>query len=172
MFFDHAFIDALARGSLLSALGLIWIILLVRLVGLRSFSKMTNFDFVMTVAMGSLLAGAAQANSWLNLVQIITAMSALFAIQFAVSRLRQRSDAFDDAIQNTPVLLMKDGIVLHEALRTTRVTEGDLMAKLREANAIELSTVRAVVLETTGDVSVLHGEQVDDALLKAIRQIH
>ena len=171
MFFDHALIDAVAKGSVLSALGLIWIILLVRIVGLRSFSKMTNFDFVMTVAMGSLLAGAAQTNEWVDLAQIITAMAALFTIQYCVSRLRQRSDTFDGAIQNKPVLLMKDGIVLHEALRTTRVSKGDLMAKLREANAIDLSTVRAVVLETTGDVSVLHGAHVDEALLEGIVKV-
>ena len=53
MFFDDAILDALAKGAILSALGLFWIIFLVRVVGLRSFSKMTNFDFVMTVAMGS-----------------------------------------------------------------------------------------------------------------------
>lgn len=171
MFFEHAFIDAVAKGALLSFLGLIWIIALVRFVGLRSFSKMTNFDFVMTVAMGSLLAGATQTNKWADLVQIITAMAALFIIQYCVSHLRQRSDTFDDIIQNTPVLLMKDGIILHAALRRTRVSKSDLMAKLREANAIDFSKVRAVVLETTGDVSVLHGEDVDDALLEGINQM-
>lgn len=171
MFFDHALLDAIAKGSLLSFFGLIWVILLVRIVGLRSFSKMTNFDFVMTVGMGSLLAGAAQAGKWVDLAQTMTAMAALFAVQFCVSYLRQRSDTFDQAVQNTPVLLMKDGVILHDALRTTRVSEGDLMAKLREANAIDLSTVRAVVLETTGDVSVLHGPDVDQVLLKDIKRI-
>lgn len=52
MFFDHSVLDALARGVVLTTTALFWIIFLVRIVGLRSFSKMTNFDFVMTVAMG------------------------------------------------------------------------------------------------------------------------
>lgn len=171
MFFDHAILDAVTKGALLSALGLVWIIVLVRIVGLRSFSKMTNFDFVMTVAMGSLLAGAAQTGSWANLLQTMIAMAALFAAQFCVAYVRQRSDAFDKAVQNTPVLLMKDGVVLHDALRQTRVTHSDLMAKLREANAIELSSVRAVILETTGDVAVLHGSTVDKVLLKGIARV-
>ncbi|WP_306115541.1 MULTISPECIES: DUF421 domain-containing protein [unclassified Roseovarius] len=170
MFLDHIVADAVAKGLLLSALGLGWIILLVRIVGLRSFSKMTNFDFVMTVAMGSLLAGAAQTSKWVDLVQIMTAMAALFLMQFGAAWLRQRSDQLDAALQNSPVLLMKDGKVLHAALRETRVTESDLMAKLREANALDLSSVRAVILETTGDVSVLHGNSVDQALLRDVRQ--
>ncbi len=168
MFFDHLLLDAGAKGILLSALGLCWVILLVRIVGLRSFSKMTNFDFVMTIAMGSLLAGAAQNDSWLGIAQTLSAMTALFAIQYCVAYLRQRSSRFIDALQNDPVLLMKDGVILHHALHKTRVTESDLMAKLREANAIEMSSVRAVILETTGDVSVLHGPHVDQALLTGI----
>ena len=168
MFFDSSILDAIAKGSLLSAFGLVWIVLLVRVVGLRSFSKMTNFDFVMTVAMGSLLAGASQSSSWPGLLQTLVAMTSLFAVQYLVSTARQRSKQFDRVVQNTPVFLMKNGRILHRALQATRVTEEDLIAKLREANALDLSKVRAVVLETTGDISVLHGENVDDALFNGV----
>lgn len=168
MFFDTVILDAIAKGALLSALGLSWIILLVRIVGLRSFSKMTNFDFVMTVAMGSLLAGASQSNNWAGLLQTMVAMACLFGVQYLVSTFRQRSNKFDELVQNTPVLLMRDGVILHDALRATRVSEEDLIAKLREANAIDFSTVHAAVLETTGDVSVLHGKHVDDALFRGV----
>ncbi|MFP7569612.1 DUF421 domain-containing protein [Marivita sp. S2033] len=168
MFFDNAILDAVARGALLSAVGLFWVILLVRIVGLRSFSKMTNFDFVMTVAMGSLLAGAAQTGTWLDLLQTLVAMASLFAVQYGVAQMRQRFDTFDTLVQNTPVFLMKNGVILHDMLRQTRVSEDDLIAKLREANALDLNKVHAVVLETTGDVSVLHGDQVDEVLLDGI----
>jgi len=168
MFFDAPFIDAFAKGSLLSGIGIAWIILLVRIVGLRSFSKMTNFDFVMTVAMGSLLAGVSQSQEWTGFFQTLTAMACLFAVQYFVSRLRRRFSSFDALVQNTPVLLMKDGVVLHDALRATRVAEEDLIAKLREANALDFASVRAVVLETTGDISVLHGDHVDEALFKGV----
>ncbi|MDO5758558.1 MAG: DUF421 domain-containing protein [Rhodobacterales bacterium] len=170
MFFDPPILDAFAKGGVLSILGLFWVILLVRIVGLRSFSKMTNFDFVMTVAMGSLLAGASQSNEWPALLQTLIAMATLFAVQFAVAYIRQRSAGFDAVVQNTPVLLMKDGQILHDALLRTRVSKEDLIAKLREANALNMSTVRAVVLETTGDVSVLHGDGMDDILLKGVRR--
>lgn len=170
MFFDGPILDALTKGSLLSAIGIAWIIFLVRIVGLRSFSKMTNFDFVMTVAMGSLLAGVSQSQQWTGFLQTVTAMACLFAVQYFVSRLRRRFSSFDALVQNTPVLLMKDGVVLHDALRATRVAEEDLIAKLREANALDFASVRAVVLETTGDISVLHGDHVDEALFKGVAE--
>jgi uncharacterized membrane protein YcaP (DUF421 family) len=168
MFLTETIPDAFAKGALLSAFGLVWIILLVRVVGLRSFSKMTNFDFVITIGMGSLLAGASQSQSWPALLQTLSAMACLFVTQYIVARLRQKFSRFDAFVQNTPVVLMRDGTVLHDALRKTRVGEEDLMAKLRQANVLDLSSVRAVVLETTGDVSVLHGPRVDARLLKGI----
>ncbi|MFW8637545.1 hypothetical protein [Cribrihabitans pelagius] len=88
-FFDAPLIDAVATGAVLSAIGICWFILLLRIVGLRSISKMTNFDFVMTIAMGSLLAGASQSQQWTGFVQTLTAMASLFTVQYGVSRLRR-----------------------------------------------------------------------------------
>ena len=170
MFFDDAILDALAKGAILSALGLFWIIFLVRVVGLRSFSKMTNFDFVMTVAMGSLLAGASSMTPP-GRVPFLTAMASLFAVQYLVAYLRQRSATLDDLVQNRPVLLMKNGVILQDALKETRVRKEDLVAKLREANALDLSQVQAVILETTGDISVLHGAKCDEILTHGVREV-
>ena len=170
MFVSDPTLDLLLRGLILTAAGMFWVVILVRLVGLRSFSKMTNFDFVMTVATGSLLAGAGQASDWKGFAQAMTALAALFLVQFVTARLRKDSDVAEAIMQNEPVLLMKDGEILHDALKQERVAVSDLMAKLREANALDMSKVRAVVLETTGDVSVLHGDtEPDERLLESLR---
>jgi uncharacterized membrane protein YcaP (DUF421 family) len=130
---------------------------------------MTSVDFVMTVAVGSLLASAAQATEWQALTQIMTVMAALFALQVIFAWLRGISPRVGAVIQNTPVLLMRDGKILEQRLADHRVARADLIAKLREANVTDFSQVRAVVLETTGDVSVLHGAQLDEALLEGVR---
>ena len=171
MFFDATWPDVVARGVILSAVGLCYVVFLVRLLGLRSFSKMTNFDFVMTIAVGSLLAGAAQATQWTGFGQAMIAMATLFAVQWIVARLRKSYDSFEQAIQNDAVLLMKDGEFCRKAMDRERVAESDLVAKLREANVLEMSKVRAVVLETTGDVSVMHGDVLEDRLIANIRDL-
>ena len=64
---------------------------------------------------------------------------------------------------------MKGDKILHENLNKNRITEEDLMAKLREANVLRLDDVQAVVLEQTGDISVLHGDKdIDAQILKGI----
>ncbi len=171
MFFSNPMLDILCRGLVLSAVALVWIVVLVRINGLRSLSKMSSFDFVMTVALGSLLAGASQADSWQKFAQPMVAMAGLFLAQFTAAKLRKASDRLESAMQNTPIFLMRDGEICPAALKATRTAESDVWAKLREANALDTSRVRAVVLETTGDVSVLHGDHVDQRLLDGVRTV-
>lgn len=169
MFDLPEFWDPVARGIILTVIALAWIVVLVRLVGLRSFSKMTSFDFVATVAAGSLLATAATSGSWSAYVQALVALGALFAAQYILAGLRKTSDRIEAAIQNEPLLLMRDGVMIEAALAESRVARSDVIAKLREANALDLAKVRAVVLETTGDISVLHGDTLDAKLLDGVR---
>ncbi len=169
MFTDITALDVLLRGTLLAVIGLSWVVICVRVIGLRAFSKMTSFDFVTTVAIGSLLAGCVQATQWSALVQALLAIAALLGIQYAVSRTRSHRDDFEGVIGNTPTLLMRDGAFQEGALKRTRTTRSDVIAKLREANVQHVSDVRAVVLESTGDISVLHGESIDDVLLDGVR---
>ena len=170
MFFDDTLLDLAARGLILSFIGLAWVTLMIRVVGLRSLSKMTNFDFVMTVALGSVLAAAVTADKWTVFGQCIFAMTGLFFVQWLVARVRKDSDAFERVIDNEPIFLMRDGKFCEDALKATRVAQSDVFAKLREANVLSLSEVRAVVLETTGDVSVLHGESLDDTIVRNVRE--
>lgn len=156
---------------LLAMLALSWAVALVRINGLRSLSKMTNFDFIMTIALGSLIANAAQAADWREWLQPVAAMAGLFLLQHLGGRLRKSSDRIEALLQNNPVILMRDGKIIREALKATRVPENDLIAKLREANVLDLSEVRAVVLETTGDVSVLHGKKLEETLLRGVKAL-
>ena len=171
MFFDHVPLDILARALLLSAIALTWVVFVVRVIGLRTFSKMTAFDFVATVATGSLLAGACQATTWPEFAQPTLAISALLGAQFVIARIRQASDQFEKVGQNEPVILMREGEIFDAALSETRVARADLIAKLREANALRFLDVRAVVLETTGDISVLHGDTLEQEILEGARVI-
>ncbi len=162
--------DILLRSLVLGIAALIWVAILIRINGLRSLSKMTSFDFVMTVALGSLLAGAAQATEWSGFFQALLAMVGLFIAQYTSARLRKSSDLAGEVMQNEPRLLMRDGQFCRQAMSETRVAESDLLAKLREANVLHHEEIRAVVLETTGDISVLHGDTLDEDLLKGVRQ--
>lgn len=145
------------------------LLVLLHVNGLRSLTKMSSVDFVTTIAFGSVVASVLVARQP-SLLQGAVVLVVLFAIQGGVSLLRDRWSAAP--FENQPVLLMDGDRILHDNLRRTRVTEDDLYAKLREANVLHLGQVRAVVLEGTGDVSVLHGpvSEWDPALLQGVAE--
>lgn len=146
------------------------VIVLTRVNGLRSFAKMSAFDFATTVAVGTLLSSAI-ATRTPPLLQALAALVMLFAMQYLVARLRLRSSAFRGAVDNAPLLLMRNGEMLRDNMHSARITEVDLRSHLRAANVLGLSDVRAVVLETTGDVNVLRGAgPLDERLLEGVRQ--
>lgn len=155
----------------LSAAGIyIAVILFTRIAGKRSFSKMSSFDFPMTIAVGSIIASTALSSS-VSLLQGIVGLAIVYLLQMAAALLR-RSIFFQNAIDNSPLLLMDGSKILHSNLRKARVSESDLRGKLREANVIKLSQVKAVVFEATGDISVLHdneeNREVEDWIMKDV----
>lgn len=159
-------IDHLVRVVLSTAGIFIAVITYTRIAGLRSFSKMSGFDFAMTVAVGSLIATTAVAQ--IPFITGLAAMSVLYILQVSIALLR-RHKFFKLLVDNQPVLLLKDGQMLPENMKNSRITQQDLLSKLREANVADVKKVHAVVLETTGDVSVMHGnETLDESLLEGV----
>jgi uncharacterized membrane protein YcaP (DUF421 family) len=164
-------IGPVARGLLLTAIAVLWTVLLVRIVGLRSFSKMTSFDFVTTVATGSLIAQAGTRDEWMAFLQCLAAIAGVFAIQYALAKTRQHSVTMRRLLRNQPLLLMEDGEFLEKAMAESRVSRSSIVEKMRAANVTDFSQVRAVVLETTGDISVIHGESLDRRLIEGVGRV-
>lgn len=148
------------------------LILFTRLAGLRSFSKISSFDFAITVAFGSIL-GAAILTDDPPLRRAVLALGLLYGVQFVVSRLRVHTSITSNVVDNTPILVMDGPEILDENLSKAGITKDDLRAKLREANVLRWEEIRAVVVESTGDISVLHGTPdgpaLDPTLLSGIR---
>lgn len=138
------------------------VVLYVRLAGLRSFSKMSAPDFAMTVAVGSLLAMAADPSR--SLPVLLAGGASLFACKWLAAYCRSHWQSTQRVLDNAPLLLMSRGRILQHNLRAGQVATEDLMGKLREANVLNFEQVRAVVLETTGDISVLHSSNPDEVL--------
>lgn len=143
------------------------VVLLTRLSGPRSLATMSSFDFAATVAVGSLLASTAVGST--SLSDGAAGLVVLFGAQAVIGVLRRR-DAFAGAVDNRPLLLMAGPVVVDDHLRQARISRSELFAQLRSAGVHRLDQVRAVVLETTGDLSVLRQEQgLDDELLQGVR---
>ena len=152
----------------LSALAVyVAVIVLTRLSGVRALAKMSSFDTAATVAVGSTVAATALGSA--PLVNGVVALVMLYGLQYLVATLRRR-DLLHGLADNPPILLMAGPEVLDGNLRHARVSRHELWSQLRLAGVHSRTQVRAVVMETTGDMSVLRtGDPVDDELLEGVR---
>ena len=155
---------------LLSGLGIYAALLLfTRLAGLRSFSKMSSFDFAITVAFGSVIASTLLAEDP-PLLAGVAGLGVLYLMQYGVSRARRLSPRVERVVDNEPLLVMVGAEVLSQHLDEARMTEDDLRSKLRMAGVTHPDQVLAVVMESTGDVAVLRsGAQVAPWIFQGIR---
>ena len=143
------------------------VVLLTRLAGPRSLASMSSFDFAATVAVGSVLASTAVGA--VSLAEGSAGLVVLFGAQAVVGALRRRG-AFAGAVDNRPLLLVAAGVVVDRHLRQARISHEELYGQLRAAGVHRLDEVHAVVLETTGDLSVLTADRpVDEELLQGVR---
>jgi uncharacterized membrane protein YcaP (DUF421 family) len=154
----------------LSALGIyVALLALTRLTGLRSFSKMSSFDFAITVAFGSIVASTILAPSP-ALLTGVAGLAVLYAIQYAVSKSRRLTSTVERLVDNEPLLVMAGAEVLTNHLDRARMTEDDLRSKLRMSGISHPSQVLAVVFETAGDVSVVKtSDDVDPWVFEGVR---
>jgi uncharacterized membrane protein YcaP (DUF421 family) len=132
---------------------------------------MSSFDFAITVAIGSIIASTILAKDPPLLLAIV-ALGILYIVQMVVASLRGSSTIMSKLVDNQPLLLMDGRRIVEENLKKAKVTHDDLRAKLREANVTQMSQVKAVVMEATGDVSVLHHQdpahELDPILLEEV----
>lgn len=130
------------------------LILLLRLSGKRTLTKMNAFDLVVTVALGSTLATVLLTKS-VALADGLTAFALLIALQFSITWLSVRSDFISRLVKAEPRLLVYQGQFLPAALKAERVTEGEIRAELRAQGIASVTDAAAVILETGGNMSVL-----------------
>lgn len=72
--------------------------------------------------------------------------------------LTYRFPSMERLLQPPPLLLVRDGRILHRNLRIEFVTETELKSKLRERGVADLSVVKEAYMETDGAISVIRSD--------------
>ena len=151
MFFDSW--SGLLRVVIAGSLAYVALVLLLRIAGNRTLSKMNAFDFVVTVALGSTLA-TILLSSDVALAEGVVAFATLIGLQWLITSASVRWGAVSRLVKSEPVLLAYQGRLLDGQMRRARVVRAEVEAAVREQGSQALDEV-AVVLETDGTFSVI-----------------
>ena len=151
LFFDGWY--NLGRAAVIALLGFTALIIVLRVSGKRTLSKMNAFDFVFVVAVGSVFAGTIVEKD-VTLIEGLVAMTTLVAFQTLLAHIAARSRKFERLINGEPTLLFSHGEFLRGAMRKERITEEEVRAAIRDQGVTSVEDVDAVVLENDGSLTV------------------
>jgi len=151
----------LARILLTGVAAYVVLVAMVRLSGKRALSQLNAFDFVVSVAIGSVLA-TTLLNADVALAEGVIALGLLLGLQYLVASISTRWPRARDGVTSQPTLLLADGHIQYETLRGQRLTESELRQVVRMHGIGDLSQVKAVILESNGEFSVITTSQYGD----------
>ena len=151
LFFDGWY--NIGRAAVLSSIGFVALIAILRVSGKRTLSKLNVFDFVFVVAVGSLFA-ASIVEKDVTLAEGIAAITTLVVFQAVLAELAARSDPFARLINGEPSLLFSRGEFLRRTMKKERITEEEVRAAIRQQGVERIEDVDAVVLENDGTLTV------------------
>jgi len=160
-----------ALTVVLTAVGLYLLyIIVVRLLGQRVLGTMSSLDVMVVITMGAVLGRAILGDST-DLLGGSIALLTLLVIQALFHQLR-RWRSTEALLRNAPLALVVDGVVHEANLKRAHVDPQDLWARMRMAGVHDPGQVALMVLESTGQISLLHkGGAIDPRLTEGIRGV-
>jgi uncharacterized membrane protein YcaP (DUF421 family) len=136
---------------------------IIRLGSKRFLSEATAFDVIVAIMLGSIMSSAINGSA--PFVPTIVAGAVLVGAHWLLAYLTSRLDWFGPLVKGHPTLLVRDGEIQEEGLRSTGLSRRDLEERLRlQAGTTDVSSVRLACLERNGRISVVPGKRAPHVL--------
>lgn len=129
------------------------LLVMVRFTGKRTVGQFTPFDLIVVMllseAVSSSLTGGDE-----SIQGGLIAAATLVMLDVLIAIATSRSRRIDAAVQGTPVLVGRDGVIYDQVLKRERVPYSDIEKALRGADC-QLEDMRMAVLEADGNINIM-----------------
>lgn len=168
IFFDN--IDKLGRIVLTAVMVYVLIVLATKVSGKRSTSQLNNFDWIVTVMIGSLGASTILLEN-IPFIEGAASIIVLYVLQFLVTKYASISPAFSSVILSEPRIVFYQGQFLPDAMRAERLTRQELECAMRSEGVHSLSEIEAIVFESDAKLTIItksDSEQATDTVSETL----
>ena len=146
----------------LSAAGIyIVIIAAIRIFGEKALAKMSGYDMIVTVALGSLVAALPLTTS-VSLTDAIVAAVTFLTLQQITRYLQARHRRVHTLVRERPRLLLWNGRLLEDRMLDSDISADEVRAAVRRSGFLSLKQVRAAILENDGEWSIIPQSSAPD----------
>jgi len=137
------------------------LLVLIRIIGNKQLGQLNVFTYISGIVIGSIIADTILHQNieiWKSVIALIVWVGLLFVVEY----ISLKSVKARELLDGQPIILIKKGLILREALKKERLTLDDLTMLLRTNMVFSVSEVDYAILEPNGDLSVLKKQGNDN----------
>lgn len=134
------------------------LLVVVRLTGKREMGHVSPFDFVVAILVAEVAVlpiAEPERPVWHGLVPLATIVFG----ELVLSWLTLKSQAVRHLLTGRPSVVIRDGRLVEDELRSVRFCIDDLLESLRAKDVADVSEVEVAILEPNGSLSVIRKSQ-------------
>lgn len=132
-----------------------FLLIIFRISGKRTLAEITTFDLLLTLIISEATQQAmiSRDNSVTGAIVLITT---LVGLDILLSVLKQRFHSLAKIIDGEPIVVLRDGKILHERAKMERIDKDDILAAARKLHGLErLEQIKYAVVEEGGGISII-----------------
>lgn len=127
--------------------------LFIRISGKRTLAKLTAFDFVVSVTLGSTLSSMILAK--VSIAEGAVALAIIILLQYTLAWMARESKPLEKVINSSPTMVFYQGKFLEDAMAKEVLTKEEIYAEIRKYRMLDVDQVEAVVMELNGELTVI-----------------
>lgn len=135
----------------------LYILFIHRLMGKKEISKLTTYDFLITILMAECAVFSITEEN-VSIFSSIIPITVLAFLQMLISFISMKNDKFRKIVDGTPSIIIKNGKLIFSTMSKLRYTLDDLLTGLREHGVKSVEEVNYAVLENNGKLSIFPKE--------------
>jgi uncharacterized membrane protein YcaP (DUF421 family) len=134
-----------------------FVLLVTRAIGKKELSQLTAFELILLVTIGDLVQqGVTQEDQSLTGAFLVVSTLALLIVLLSTIQVRWGSTR--RLIRGIPVVVLRDGRPLEDAMRMERLKLEEIKEGAREQGIDDLAKVKLAILEPDGKLSFIQEE--------------
>lgn len=146
--------ESIGRIVLLAACTYIGLVAALRLLGEQALAKMSAYDLIITIALGSIVASIPLSKD-VTLADGAAVLATYLGLQALTRWGTQRWFEVERAVKTRPRVVLWEGELVPRQVRLAQVTDAEIRSAARMAGYASLNELLAVVLENDGSWSVV-----------------
>jgi uncharacterized membrane protein YcaP (DUF421 family) len=139
----------------------LFILVITRAMGKKELSQLTAFELILLITMGDLIQqGVTQEDQ--SITGAVLAVGTMALLVVILSAAQYRWSRTRNVIRGLPVVVLRNGRPVEEALRLERLRLEEIKEGAREQGIADLAEVKLAILEPDGKLSFIQTNELQE----------